>query len=151
MKEARGTESRFGLVNFERRSHPRFSVNLPIEYLYVDSSKSHVSYTANVSENGLLIYVPEQIEIGKTLRLKIFFSVGPGVNFIEALVEVVWKDTDLGKDGDYRTGAKYVDISPEDKDKLKSFLNNLMQSEAPQKNSELKLPTLNPLQQKPKS
>jgi hypothetical protein len=133
MKEERGAEPRFGLVNFERRSHPRFSVNLPIEYSYIDSFKTHLGCTANVSENGLLIYVPEQIEIGKHLRLKIFFSVGLGVNFIEAIVEVVWKDTDLGKDGDYRTGAKYVDISPEGMDKLKSFLNNLMDSKAPQK------------------
>ena len=135
MKEERGEESRFGLVNFERRSHPRFSVNLPIEYSHMDSSKSHLGCTANVSENGLLIYVPEQMEIGKNLRLKIFFSVGPGVNFIEASVEVVWKDTNLGKDGDYRTGAKYVDISREDMEKLKSFLNNLMYSKAPQKSA----------------
>lgn len=126
MKEERREESRFGLVNFERRAHPRFSVNLPIEYWHVDSSKSHLGCTANVSENGLLIYVPEQIEIGKNLRLKIFFSVGLGLSFIETLVEVVWKDADLGKDGDYRTGTKYIDISPEDMDKLKSFLNNLM-------------------------
>ena len=133
MKEERGEESRFGLVNFERRSQPRFSVNLPIEYWHFDSSRSHHGCTANVSENGLLIYVPEQIEIGKNLRLKIFFSGGLGLSFIEAIVEVVWKDVDLGKDRDYRTGTKYVDISPEDMDKLKSFLNNLMHSKAPQK------------------
>jgi c-di-GMP-binding flagellar brake protein YcgR len=112
-------------VNFESRSHPRFSVSLPIEYWPVDSFNNQTGHAANVSEDGLLIYVPEQIKIGKNLRLKIFFSLHPDMNFIEALVEVVWKDSDLGKDGDYRIGIKYVGISPEDMKKLKSFLNNL--------------------------
>lgn len=133
MTEEKRKESRFGLVNFQRRLHPRFSVNLPIEYWHVDGSKSQLGRTANVSGNGLLIYVPEQIEIGKNLRLKIFFDVGFGLSFIEALVEVVSKDTDLANDGDYRTGTKYVDISPEDMDKLKSFLNNLMHKSSSEK------------------
>jgi len=118
-------------VNFESRSHPRFSVTLPIEYWPVDSFENHTGRTANVSENGLLIYVPEQIRIGKNIRLKIFFSLHPGMNFIEALVEVVWKDSGLGKDGDYRIGTKYVGISPEDMNKLKSFLNNLKDRHVP--------------------
>ena len=117
-----------GNVNFESRSHPRFSINLPIEYWPVDSFESHTGRTANVSENGLLIYVPEQIKTGKTLRLKIFFSTRLKMDFIEALVEVVWRDAYWGKDGGYRIGIKYVGISPEDMSKLKSFLNNLPSS-----------------------
>jgi len=112
-------------VNFESRSQPRFSVTLPIEYWPVDSFKSHTGRTGNVSENGLLIYVPEQIKIGKNLRLKIFFSLNPSMDFIEALVEVVWKDSYSRKDRDYRIGTKYIGISPEDMNKLKNFLNNL--------------------------
>ena len=118
-------------VNSESRSYPRFSVTLPINYWPVDSFENHAGRTANVSENGLLINVPELIEIGKNVRLKIFFSLHPGLNFIEALVEVVWKGSDLGKEGGYRIGTKYVGISPEDMNKLKSFLNNLKETHVP--------------------
>jgi hypothetical protein len=52
-------------------------------------------------------------------------------------VQVVWKDIHVGKDGDFRTGVKFVDISAEDMDKLKSFLNGLINLQAP---SELKIP-----------
>jgi len=48
------------------------------------------------------------------------------MNTIETLVEVVWIDIHLGKDlGDYRTGVRFVDISPEDVTKLNNFLRSL--------------------------
>jgi hypothetical protein len=112
-------------VNFESRSHPRYSVTLPVKYWPVDSFINHTGRTANVSENGLLIYAPARIEIGRNLRLKVFFSRNPSIDFIEALVEVVWKDNVLRTEGGYRIGAKYVGIPPEDVNKLKSFLNKL--------------------------
>jgi hypothetical protein len=46
-------------------------------------------------------------------------------------VEVAWKDIYLGKDGDYRIGVRFVDISAEDMDKLKTFLNTLKNSKPP--------------------
>ena len=131
-REKKETKPSFGLVNFERRWDPQFSINLPIEYWHIDSSRNRLSRMVNVTENGLLIYLPEQIGIGKNLRLRIFFGIGH-LNFIEALIEIVWKDTHLGKEGDYRTGANFVDISPANKEKLNSFLNNLMHSRASQR------------------
>lgn len=112
-------------VYVENRAHPRFSVTLPIEYWPVDSFKNHTGHTVNVSEDGLLIHVPEQLKIGNNLRLKIFLSVNPSMNFIEALVKVVWEERNLAKEGGYRIGTKYVGISPEDMNKLKSFPNKL--------------------------
>jgi len=35
------TKPRYGTVNLERRKHPRFSVDLPIEYYRIDSSIGH--------------------------------------------------------------------------------------------------------------
>ena len=110
---------------FKSRSHPRFSVSLPIEYWRVDSFKRHTGRTANISENGMLIYVPEQIDAGKNLRLKIFFSIRLEMDFIEALVQVVWNNGYWRNEGGYQIGMKYVGIAPGDTNKLKSFLNNL--------------------------
>ena len=113
---------------FKSRSHPRFSVSLPIEYWRVDSFKRHTGRTANISENGMLIYVPEQIDAGKNLRLKIFFSIRLEMDFIEALVQVVWNNGYWRNEGGYQIGMKYVGIAPGDTHKLKSFLNNLTSS-----------------------
>jgi c-di-GMP-binding flagellar brake protein YcgR len=80
----------------------------------------------NASEGGLLIYFPEQMEIGQHLKLKLFFPSGHDLNTIEALVEVVWMDIQVGKDwGEYRTGVRFVDISQESLDKLKNFMRSL--------------------------
>ncbi len=124
-KEEREIKPRYGTVNFEKRKHPRFSVDLPAEYNQTDLSIKQ-GHAMNASEGGLLLYLPEQIEIGKFLRLKLFFSTGPELRTIETLVEVVWTDMHLGKDwGDYRTGVRFVEISAEDTSQLKSFLKSL--------------------------
>ncbi|MGO8990618.1 MAG: PilZ domain-containing protein [bacterium] len=124
-EEERETRPRYGTVNFEKRKHPRFSVDLPIEYgrvdLFVDNGRA-----MNASEGGLLLCLPEQIDIGKHLRLKLFFTMGSDLHAVETLVEVVWTDIHLGEDwGDYRTGVRFVEISMEDMSKLKKFLKNL--------------------------
>jgi c-di-GMP-binding flagellar brake protein YcgR len=123
--EEKGTKSRYGTVNFEKRKHPRFSVDLPVEYSQADLFGDQ-GREMNASEGGLLLYLPEQIGIGNHLRLKLFFTMGSELNAIETLVEVVWVDVHLGKDwGDHRTGVRFVEISAEDMDKLKSFLRSL--------------------------
>jgi c-di-GMP-binding flagellar brake protein YcgR len=123
--EEKGTKSRYGTVNFEKRKHPRFSVDLPVEYSQADVSADQ-GRAMNASEGGLLLYLPEQMGIGTHLRLKLFFTRGSELNAIETLVEVVWVDVHLEKDwGDHRTGVRFVEISAEDMGKLKSFLRSL--------------------------
>ena len=124
-KEEKETKTRYGTVNFEKRKHPRFSVDLPVEYSQSDLFVDH-GHAINASEGGLLLYLPEQMEIGNPLRLKLFFTMGSELNTIETVVEVVWVDMHLRKDwGDYRTGVRFVEISTEDMGKLKNFLRSL--------------------------
>ena len=126
-------EPRFGLANFEKRQHPRFSIDLPIEYWPVNNSKSRPGRMVDVSEGGLLLHLSEPLEIGQNLGLNLFIDIGPDLESIEALVqvEVVWKDLYLGKDGDFRIGVKFVDISADDMDKLRTFLNTFTNSKPP--------------------
>jgi len=124
--EEKETKPRTGVVSFEKRKYPRFSIDLPIEYYRINSSVSQTGRALNISEGGLLIYFPEQMEIGQHLRLKLFFSLGSELNTIEMLAEVVWMDIHLGKDwGDYRSGVKFIDVSSEDIRKLENFLMRL--------------------------
>jgi c-di-GMP-binding flagellar brake protein YcgR len=126
MTEKQETKSHVGVANLERRRHPRFSIDLPIEYHLIPSSLSHTGRALNASEGGLLVYLSQQIEIGQHLKIKLFFASGSHLNSIEVLTEVVWVDIHLGKDwGDYRCGVKFMEISPEDLDRLKIFLRNL--------------------------
>ncbi len=121
----KGTKSRVGIVNFERRKHPRFSIDLPVEYDRVDSPV-HLGRAIDASEGGLLIVLPERVEIGQHLKLRLFLCMGPELNTIEALTQVVWTEVCLAqKRGDYRSGVKFVNISAEDFRKLKDFLGHL--------------------------
>jgi c-di-GMP-binding flagellar brake protein YcgR len=119
------SSARAARADFERRRNPRFSVDFPIEYWETNKLKSRPSRALNVSEGGLLMHLSEPLGIGRKLRLNLFTDSGPDLNPLEALVQVVWKDTHLGEEGDYRTGVKFVDISWKDRDGLKNFLNTL--------------------------
>ncbi len=119
---------RYGIVNFERRKFPRFSVDLPVEYEPIDSFIS-AGRVLDISGGGLLIYFSERIEIGQHPKLRLFFSaIGSNLKAIEALVEVVWVEIDGDKRlGDYRSRVKFIYISPEDMNWLKNFLIELSQ------------------------
>ena len=120
------TKPRTGIVHFERRQYPRFSVDLPVEYYQINSSVNHTCRATNASEGGLLIYFPEQMEVGQYLNVKLFFSLGAELITMEMQVEVVWVDIHLGKGwGDYRFGVRFIDISPDDLGRLKHFLRSL--------------------------
>ena len=125
-KEGKEIKPRYGTVNFEKRKYPRFNVDLPVEYSRIDSSIGHTGKALDISEGGLLIYFPEQMDIGRYIKLKLFFSLGSELNTIEVLAEVVWMDIHLDKGlGDYRCGVNFIDVSPEDMTKLKNFLGSL--------------------------
>lgn len=124
-KEEKKGKARYGIANFERRRHPRFSVDLPIEYYQVNSPHGHQGRLGNVSESGLMVYLAETPELGQFLKVKLFFPSDPDLHTIEMLAQVVWVDLHLGGNGDHRAGVKFIDISPEDINKLKSFLSGL--------------------------
>jgi c-di-GMP-binding flagellar brake protein YcgR len=124
----RETESkqRFGVAKFVERAHPRFLLNLPVEYYPAASNIQGKGYTGNASEGGLIVHLRRHLKVGDLLKLRLFFSSGPGmnsVNTVEMVSQVIW--TEKLKDSEYRCGIKFVDISPEDMNKLSSFLKNL--------------------------
>ena len=122
-KEGEKNQSRYGTVNFEKRQHPRFSVDLPVEYYKIGSPIKHNGRAMNASEGGLLLYFSEPLQIGLYLRLKLFLSAHFTLSAIEMTTDVVWTDIHLGEGwGNYRTGVRFFDISPEDMSKLKKFL-----------------------------
>jgi hypothetical protein len=108
---------------FERRSHSRFMVELPVEYRRSQDSRLRPGHTVNFSEDGLMVLVSEQMEMGESLEMKIYFSSVSGLVTIAAIVKVIWTDIEAKEGGYYRVGVRYADISPADMDNLKGFLN----------------------------
>ena len=126
MEKGEKEKTRYGTVNFEKRKHPRFNVDLPVEYGRTELSIQH-GRAFNMSEGGLLLYLPEQIEIGQHLALKLFLPSGSKLQTTEILVQVVWVDMRLENEwGDYRTGVRFADISLDDLNDLRNFLRNLL-------------------------
>ena len=117
-----------GTGDFEKRRHPRFSVDVPVEYYKFGSPVKHDGKAMNASQGGLLLYFLEPLQIGQYLRLKLFLSSGSTLIAIKMIAEVAWTDIHLDEGwGDYRTGVRFFDTSPEDVNKLEKFLLGLSQ------------------------
>ena len=113
----------FSVAFVQRRRCPRFSAALPIEYWRLNGSKSGPGHSINIGEGGLMVSLPEQIEVGERLRVKLFFSSGPDLDSIEAVVRVVWSNINAVKEGYYRHGLNFVDISRAAIKRVRRFLN----------------------------
>ena len=112
------------VINFEDRRYPRINIRLPIEYYRIKPSFTH---TSNISRSGSLIYFSEKMDVSQYLRFKLFFSLGSELNILKVLAQVVWMDNHLSEDPEnyYPCGLKFVDISPEDENKLRNLLASL--------------------------
>lgn len=124
-EEGKESKSQYGIVNFERRRSPRFSVDLPIEYSQVDSSRKNNGRTGNASDGGLMLFLSEPVEAGMDLRIKLFFPAEAKLDSIEVLAQVVWTEMAFGKEKDHRCGVRFLEIASEDLSKLKNFLERL--------------------------
>jgi hypothetical protein len=111
--------------NLEKRNHPRFLLNLPIEYYAIDSPAAARGHTLNASQGGLMVCLHETLQKGQYIHLKVYFSSGGELLVVETKSEVIWIDPNRGVDGNYRYGVKFVEISSENLNKLKSFLEGL--------------------------
>ncbi len=112
-----------GIFLVERRKYPRIRVELPLDYCLVDREENYGGIVANASEGGLLVYLPEAIEIGAILKIEILFVKGSELNTIKAIVKVVWSDLAAKKAwGEYRYGLEFQSFQEGDLHRLKILL-----------------------------
>jgi hypothetical protein len=116
---------KLGIAAIEKRKNPRFLLDLPIEYQKTSSGSTLSGRTGNASVGGLLAYVPEPLAKGQHLQLKLFFSAGSVLNFVQVLAEVVWTSPYGNKGWDYQSGLRFVDVSQDDVERLEMFLKQL--------------------------
>jgi c-di-GMP-binding flagellar brake protein YcgR len=116
------TKSKEGIFIVERRKHPRFSIELPLDYS-VESVDRTGGVAANASKGGLLVYLPEAIVVGTLLKIEILFVKGLQLNSIRAMAKVVWSDL-APKEiwGEYRYGLEFQSFQEGDLQKLRRLL-----------------------------
>jgi c-di-GMP-binding flagellar brake protein YcgR len=115
--------SKKGLLAIDRRKHPRFTTELPLDYSRVDSRDDFGGIVANASKGGILVYLPERLEIGDKLKVEIFFAKESELNSIKGVVKVAWADLAADESwGEHRYGLQFQTIDKKHLDKLKILL-----------------------------
>jgi hypothetical protein len=110
----------------EKRKHPRFRVEFPVDCSRIDGTENYGGMVGNVSEEGMLVHLPERLEKGDLLRIEIFFLEDWELSTIKAIAKVIWYDLEA-KIGwaEHQHGLQFQSIYKEDLSKLKILLNRM--------------------------
>jgi len=112
-----------GVLSIEKRRYPRFSVELPLNYSRAEGKETLGGMVANASEGGLLVYLPERMEIGAFLKIEIFYVRGLELDTIKAVAKVVWCDLAARESwGEHRYGLQFQYIDQKDLSRLTTLL-----------------------------
>ena len=115
--------SRLGVLAIEKRRHPRYSVELPLDYSVTDGKEAYGGIVANASQGGLLVYLPERVEIGTLLKIEIFYVNGLEFSTLKAVAKVVWYDLAAKERwGEHRYGLEFRQIEKDDFERLTFLL-----------------------------
>ncbi len=116
-------QSKMGILAIEKRRHPRYSVELPLDYCRVNAKETYGGIVANASEGGLLVYLPELMRVGDFLKIEIFYASGLELNSIKAVAKIVWYDLAAKESwGEHRYGLEFQSIEEKDFERLKALL-----------------------------
>src|SRR4030067_3246232 len=112
-------QNKMGVLAIEKRRHPRYSVELPLDYCRTNGKETYGGIVANASEGGLLVYLPEIMQIGDLLQIEIFYASGLELNSIKAIDKVVWSDLAARESwGEHRYGLQFQSIEEKDFERL---------------------------------
>jgi hypothetical protein len=111
-----------GIFIGERRRHPRFNVELPLDYS-IEHNDHYAGVAANAGKGGLVAYLPAAIAVGTSLNIEIIFMRGFELNSIRAKARVIWSNLAPKVTwGQYRYGLEFEKFQRGDVQKLKTLL-----------------------------
>jgi len=117
------SQTKMGVLSIEKRKYPRFSVELPLNYSRAEGKDTLGGMVANASEGGLLVYLPERMEIGALLKIEIFYVRGLELDTIKAVAKIVWCDLAARESwGEHRYGLQFEYIDEKDFSRLTTLL-----------------------------
>ncbi len=120
------TERKMGVLAVEKRRYPRYTAEFPLDYSRIDDKGTYGGMVANVSEGGLLVYLPQRMEIGAVLKIEILYVQGLEFNTIKAIAKIVWSDLAAKESyGEYRYGLQFLHIEEKEFDRLINLLKEI--------------------------
>ncbi|MDI7258658.1 MAG: PilZ domain-containing protein [Thermodesulfobacteriota bacterium] len=115
-----------GVLAVEKRRHPRYTVEFPLDYSRIEAKETYGGIVANASEGGLLVYLPQRMEMGTVLKIEILYVQGLEFNTIKAIAKVVWSDLAARESwGEYRYGLEFLEIEEKDFARLLNLLKEI--------------------------
>jgi len=109
----------------ERRKQPRIPLRLPTEYFPEGKTRSRLCHTINIGEGGVLLCLPEKLQVGQRLKIEVFYYFDYELEKFCATGEVVWAENPEDAPTGYRSALEFVDLSLRDFEKLKKFLRKI--------------------------
>jgi len=112
-----------GIVANEKRKHPRFILELPLDYSRKGRKTDFGGLVKNASEGGLFVYLPEKIEVGEMLKVEIYFAKGLELNTIQGMAKIVWADLEARQTWkEHRYGMEFHSMPKGTIQKLRNLL-----------------------------
>ncbi len=113
----------------EKRSYPRFVIDLPLEYRIMGDSCLRGGILIDVSEGGLLMETVRDIPVGTELNVSVLFPKGYELANFKVVTKIVrkkpyWKEDSKGNrywEG-YQYGLKFIQILEENRWRLNVLL-----------------------------
>jgi len=122
-------EGSFSNSNGERRSCPRFIIDLPLEYRDTYGPCLRGGIVVNASEGGFLIETTRDIPVGTELYIAVLFPKGYELANFKVVAKIVWKEPYRKEDWKgvpcregYQYGLEFIQILEEDRWKLNFLL-----------------------------
>jgi hypothetical protein len=119
------------VTNRERRSYPRFIIDLPLEYRDTNGPCLRGGIVINASEGGVLIETTRDIPVGTELYIVVLFPKGYELANFKVVAMIVWKEPYRKEDWKgapcregYQYGLEFIQISEEDRLKLDLLLSD---------------------------
>jgi len=120
------SEKKMGILAVEKRRYPRYTAEFPLDYARVEDKGTYGGMVANVSEGGLLVYLPQRMEIGAVLKIEILYVQGLEFSTIKAVAKVVWSDLGAKESyGEHRYGLQFLHIEEQDFARLLNLLKEI--------------------------
>jgi Tfp pilus assembly protein PilZ len=92
----------------EKRSYQRHLLNLPLEYYWADIKIGRPGFTLNISEEGLAVDLPEKLEVGQGVKLRLLHRTEGSV---EIFAKVVWINPPAREGEMHQYGMSVAELS----------------------------------------
>jgi CheY-like chemotaxis protein len=102
------------LMKCERRRNTRVRVQIPVALVSEDGAGQRKAVTSDISQGGMSVKLARRNKKSRPMRIK--FALPGTDDSIECAAEVAWEG------GGAQSGLRFVNLSPEQRDHLRSWL-----------------------------